>query len=168
KALFNLEAVGRVLAPTFDPTDAIRRNSTRLMRKRMAKSLSPGNLFSTALEIRDFADRLPGRLNRILDAAANNQLGVRVDTGIDAPRLMLGFHKVANRITMGLVLAALIVGAAMLMQVETAFRIFGYPGFAILLFLLAAGAGIVLLVTIVSHDRADLRPRRPGERRPGS
>lgn len=36
----------------------------------------------------------------------------------------------ANRITLGLVLAALIVGAALLMRVETTFRLFGYPGFA--------------------------------------
>lgn len=93
------------------------------------------------------------RLNRILDAAAANQLGLKIDTGIDAPQLMLGFQKVANRITMGLVLAALIVGAAMLFQVQTAFRIFGYPGFAILFFLVAAGAGIVLLFSIASQDR---------------
>jgi ABC-type polysaccharide/polyol phosphate export permease len=73
---------------------------------------------------------------------------------------MVGFQKVANRITMGLVLAALIVGAAMLFQVQTSFRILGYPGFAMLLFLVAAGAGFALLVAIATHDRRDARPRR--------
>ena len=155
KTLYNLEAVARALAPDFDPTESIRRNSARLLRQRMLKGLSPGNLLGTALELRDFADRLPSRLNRILDAAATNQLGLRIDTGIDAPRLMVGFQKVANRITMGLVLAALIVGAAMLFQVETSFRILGYPGFAMLLFLVAAGAGFALLITIAVHDRRD-------------
>ena len=52
---------------------------------------------------------------------------------------MEGFQKVANRITVGLILAALIVGAALLMRVETTFRILGYPGLAILCFLAAAG-----------------------------
>ena len=47
---------------------------------------------------------------------------------IDEARLMEGMQKVANRIALGLVLAALIVGAALLMDVETSFRIFGYPG----------------------------------------
>jgi ubiquinone biosynthesis protein len=155
KTLYSLEEVGRTLAPAFNPTESIRRNSARLLRQRMLKSLSPGNVFSSALELRDFADRLPSRLNRILDAAATNQLGLRVDTGIDAPQLMIGFQKVANRIAMGLVLAALIVGAAMLMQVETSFRIFGYPGFAILLFLLAAAAGVALLLHIATHDWRD-------------
>lgn len=161
KTLFNLDAVGRVLSPTFDPTASIRRNAVQLLRKRMYKSLSPGNIVSGALELREFAGRLPGRINRILDAAASNQLGVRIDTGIDASQLMVGFQKVANRITTGLVIAALIVGAAMLMQIETSFRLFGYPGLAILLFLTAAAGGLALVVQILLHDvRARKRPRR--------
>ena len=72
---------------------------------------------------------------------------------------MLGFQKVANRVATGLVLAALIVGAALLMQVPTRFRLFGYPGLAILLFLLAAAGGVALVITSVTHDRRDQRPR---------
>jgi hypothetical protein len=53
---------------------------------------------------------------------------------------------------MGLVVAALIVGASMLMRVETSWRIFGYPGLAMIFFLLAAAAGIVLLVNILFYD----------------
>ena len=157
KALFNLDAIGRVLSPSFDPTASIRQNAIRLLRKRMFKTLSPGNVVSGALELREFAGRLPSRINRILDAAASNQLGVRIDTGIDANQLMVGFQKIANRITTGLVIAALIIGAAMLMRIETSFRIFGYPGFAILLFLAAAGGGIALLIAILTKDYPERR-----------
>lgn len=59
----------------------------------------------------------------------------------------------ANRITVGLILAALIVGAA-IMRVETSFRIWGYPGLAIILFLFAAGGGIALLVNILFYDKS--------------
>jgi len=52
-----------------------------------------------------------------------------------------------------LIIAALIVGAAMLMRVETSFRIWGYPGLAILLFLAAAGAGVFLLINILFYDK---------------
>ncbi len=153
KTLYHLEAVGKVLAPEFNPTDAMRRYAAELLRGRMLKSFSLSNLFGSLLELRDFAERLPRRLNRILDAVADNRLGFKVETGIDTPGLLLGAQKIANRITMGLVLAALIVGAALLMRVETSFRLFGYPGLAILLFLLAAGAGILLLVSIITRDR---------------
>ena len=46
--------------------------------------------------------------------------------------MLEGLQKIANRITLGLLLAALIIGAAMLMRVETTFRILGYPGLAML------------------------------------
>jgi hypothetical protein len=64
---------------------------------------------------------------------------------------------VANRITLGLVVAALIVGAAMLMRVETSFRIFGYPGLAMILFILAAAAGFMLAFSILFYDE---KPRK--------
>ena len=83
---------------------------------------------------------------------ANNQLQVKVDA-IDETQLMVGVQKVANRITMGLLLAALIIGAAMLMQVETNFRLFGYPGLAMICFLIAAGLGFWLVVSTLLHDR---------------
>jgi hypothetical protein len=40
----------------------------------------------------------------------------------------------------------------MLMRVETSFKILGYPGFAMIFFLLAALAGIGLAITIISTD----------------
>jgi ubiquinone biosynthesis protein len=75
-------------------------------------------------------------------------------------RLMEGMQKVANRITLGLVLAALIIGAALLMRVETNFRIAGYPGLAILLFLGAAIGGMGLVVSILVNDIRAKRRRR--------
>jgi ubiquinone biosynthesis protein len=65
---------------------------------------------------------------------------------------MAGFQKLANRITLGLLLAALIIGAAMLMRVDTSFRILGYPGLVIIFFLLVAGGGIALMLTILLKD----------------
>lgn len=115
------------------------------------KSISAGNFFTKAIEIKDFLEQLPGRINQILDAAANNQLQVKVDA-FNETRLIEGLQKIANRITMGLILAALIIGAAMLMRIETPFRILGYPAIGILLFLLAAVGGLLLIVNILWHD----------------
>ena len=70
-----------------------------------------------------------------------------------------GLQKVANRITLGLLLAALIVGAAMLMQVETSFRLFGYPGFAMMFFLAAAAGAAWLAFSILMSDKPARRKR---------
>jgi len=72
--------------------------------------------------------------------------------GIDQARLMMGFQKIANRITLGLLLAALIVGAAMLVQVDSDVRLFGYPALAIVFFVLAAGGAIALILAILFKD----------------
>jgi len=152
KTLLNLDQVGRTIAPDFDPNASIRRNAAQIMQQRLLKSLSPGNLFSGVLELKDLVQRLPARLNKIIDAIANNEMKISVDA-IDEKTLVLGFQKVANRITVGLIIAALIVGAAMMMRVETSFRIWGYPGLAILLFLAAAGAGVFLLINILFYDK---------------
>jgi ubiquinone biosynthesis protein len=151
KTLLNLDQIAGLLDPTFNPTASIRRNAAAIMRARLVKSASPGNLFSSILEMKDFVERLPTRVNRILDAVANNQIAVKVDA-LDETRLMAGFQKVANRITLGLLLAALILGAAQLMRIETSFRILGYPGLAIIFFLLAAGGGVALMLTILFKD----------------
>src|SRR5205085_8318192 len=154
KTLLNLDQVGRALEPQFDPNASIRRNAADILQRRLMKSLSPGNLFSGVLELKDLLQRLPSRLNRFIDALANNEFKISVDA-IDERKLMVGFQKVANRITVGLIVAALIVGAALLMRVDTTFRIWGYPGLAIIFFLGAAACGIFLLINILFYDKSN-------------
>ncbi|HJQ68391.1 MAG TPA: AarF/ABC1/UbiB kinase family protein [Blastocatellia bacterium] len=151
KTLLNLDQVGRTLNPSFDPNQAIRQYASDILRQRLTRSLSPGNLFSSMLDLKEFVEKLPGRVNKILDSIANNQLEVKIDA-IDEHRLMEGLQKIANRITLGLVLAALIVGAAMLMSVPTDFKILGYPGLAIIFFIVAATGGVLLVLNILFYD----------------
>jgi predicted unusual protein kinase regulating ubiquinone biosynthesis (AarF/ABC1/UbiB family) len=155
KTLLNLDRVGRVLDPEFDPNAAIRTQVADILRQRMWKKVSPGRIAASLLELNDFTQELPGRLNRTLDLLAGNQIRLEVDA-FDERLLMEGLQKIANRITLGLVMAALIVGAAMLMQVETEFTLLGYPGLAMILFIGAVVGGVGLVVNIVRTDeRAD-------------
>jgi len=156
KTLLNLDQVGRTLDPDFDPNASIRRNAAEMMRQRVLKSLSPRNFLAGAMELKQFAENLPRRVNAILDRVASNSLEVKVDA-LDEKMLLEGFIKVANRITMGLILASLIVGAALLMRVETTFRLLGYPGLAIVCFLLAAAGGVSLVFNILWADHKHRR-----------
>jgi len=151
KALLNLDQVVYTLAPDFDPNAVIRNYASQIMQQRILKSLAPGNLMTNLLDVKDFLERLPNRVNKILDAVGNNELELKVDA-IDEKKLMEGLQKVANRITVGLVIAAMIIGASLLMRVETNFKLFGYPGLAIIFFLLAAAAAVWLVVVILYYD----------------
>jgi predicted unusual protein kinase regulating ubiquinone biosynthesis (AarF/ABC1/UbiB family) len=152
RALLSLDQAGKILDPDFNPNEAIRNSAAEIMRQRVMQSVSPGRLFQNMIEVKEFVERLPARVNRILDALANNDLEIRVQA-IDENKLLSGFQKIANRITLGLLMAALIVSAAMLMQVSTSFRILGYPGIAMIFFFLAAIGGIALMVQILRDER---------------
>src|SRR5918912_398540 len=151
KTLLNLDQVVHTLDPDFDPNASIRSHATEIMQQRLMRTLSAGNLYNTALEMKGLIEKLPARINNFLDAVANNELQLKVDA-INETRLMEGLQKIANRITLGLVLAALIIGAALMMRVETSFKLFGYPGLAIIFFLIAAGGALVLAYNILFHD----------------
>ena len=160
KTLLQLDEVGKTLDPKFDPNAAIRRNVAELMSQRMKKTATQGSFLASLMEMKEFVAGLPVRLNKIMDAVGNRELEVKV-RAMDTPQVMEGLQKIANRITSGLILAALIIGAALLMRVETDFRLFGYPGLAILLFLAAAAGGIWLLVNIFVQDQKTTKPALP-------
>ena len=152
KTLLQLDEVGKILDPTFDPTASIRRNVGALMTRRLGKDASQASIFSALLDTKQFVAGLPSRLNQIMDAITTRELEVKIKA-VDAKLVMEGFQKIANRITMGIVLAALIVGASLLMQVQTSFQIFGYPGLAMLCFLAAGAGGFWLVVSIFIQDQ---------------
>ncbi|HEY0549059.1 MAG TPA: AarF/UbiB family protein [Verrucomicrobiae bacterium] len=152
KTLLQLDQVGRTLDPKFDPNAAIRRNVSEILHRRLTKTFTTGNMLSSVLELKDFVGGLPPKLNRIMDALGDPKLELYIRPR-DKHQLLAGLNHSANRITAGLLLASLIVGAALLMRVPTEFQLFGYPGLAIICFLAAAAGGIFLLVNIVLQDR---------------
>jgi ubiquinone biosynthesis protein len=159
KALLNLDEVARVLDPTFDPNAAIERQSSNLMRRKLAQAASPGNVMAAAMEAKEFAEHFPARVNKVMDALAEGELKLKLQ-GVDEQAIMRGVQKLANRVTTGMVIASLVIGAALIMRIPTHTRLFGYPAIAIVLFLLAAASAAWLLVTIQLSDLPQRRHRR--------
>jgi predicted unusual protein kinase regulating ubiquinone biosynthesis (AarF/ABC1/UbiB family) len=159
KTLLQLDEVGRILDPTFDPNASIRRNAADITTTRMGRETTKGTVVNSLLDLKDFASNLPARLNRIMDVISNAELEVKVKA-TDAKMVVDGIEKVANRVTKGILLAALIIGAALMSRIETHWHLFGYPGFAMLCFLAAAVGALTLLYNIYAEDR-DSRKRRP-------
>jgi ubiquinone biosynthesis protein len=160
KTLLTLDNIARTLAPALDVNASIRNNASSLMQRRLLKSLSPGTVFTTVLEAKEFAEQLPRRINRVLESLASSQLKLKVEV-IDEGAVIDGLQKVANRITMGLVVAALIVSAAMMMQIESRFTVLGYPGIPAVLFTFAGSLGLWLVFNIFAHDRVPRARNKP-------
>lgn len=159
KTLLNLDKVGKTLDPSFNPNESIRRNVDELMRKKLLQSSTSKRSYDVLLESKEFLEKLPSRVNSILDKVSNNEIEVKVKS-IDEIYLMNGLQKIANRIAIGLILAALIVGASIIMQIQTSFTIFGYPGVAMIFFLIAIAGSFALAFSVIFSDEHNSKKRR--------
>ncbi|MEO7069155.1 MAG: AarF/UbiB family protein [Nostocoides sp.] len=150
KALLNLDQATTHLDPTFSPAEAIRENANELLASGM--KATPGGLMAAALEVKEFTSQLPRRANRILDNLAEGEFSIRVDA-IDEARLHTVLQRVANRVTLGIIIASTVLGAALMMRVPTRATVLGYPMIAMGFFLFAVLTGVALGVWTVLTDR---------------
>jgi predicted unusual protein kinase regulating ubiquinone biosynthesis (AarF/ABC1/UbiB family) len=150
KALLNLDMVARILDPDVAPVEIVQDRALELVRGGVTPTMS--GVLNAAMEAREFAEQLPGRVNRAMDALAGGRFELRVDA-FDEKEFLRGLHRMANRVAVGLVLAALIIGAALLSRVKTDVTIGGYPAVAFVLFIVAALGGAWLCVAIAVSDR---------------
>jgi predicted unusual protein kinase regulating ubiquinone biosynthesis (AarF/ABC1/UbiB family) len=146
KALFNLDAVSRALDPTFSPIDAIRDYTTQLVNERAKRDLSPRRMFQVAMETSDLIGSLPRRLDLFTQKLASNEFAVKMDIP-QAPMLLHGMQKIANRIFTGLVLAGLLIASGMLLPY---WRAIGAIGFGV-----SAAIAMWMVATIIISDRKD-------------
>ncbi|GAB3096394.1 ABC1 kinase family protein [Lysobacter terrae] len=152
KTLAHLETTCRALDPRVDMKRVVDRHLDTVMGERLRRSLAPHRVASELMELQTLARETPRKLSDMLSLLADNRLQIRV-TGLEESRLMENLQKIANRITTGLIVAALIVAAAMIMRIETSARLFGYPALALVMFLLAAALGVGIVLSALLRDR---------------
>jgi predicted unusual protein kinase regulating ubiquinone biosynthesis (AarF/ABC1/UbiB family) len=164
KALLNLDQATMHLDPDFAPAEVISGHIHRIMASGL--KTSPGGMLSAALEAKEFTTQLPRRANRILDTLAEGEFHLQVDA-IDEERLLVVMQRIANRVVLGIVIAATILGAALLMRVPSDHTIAGYPAIAMLCFLVALVGGVLLSAWILVSDRRIAKKAREAKVRHG-
>lgn len=162
KALLNLDKATQHLDPAFSPMEAISANLSTIVEAGFKPSL--GTTFIESLEGKEFIERLPRRANRILESLSQGELEVRIKA-FDEARVLSVMGQAANRLTAGLVLAAMIVASALLMFVNAGPTVGGYPALASVVFLVALAGGIWLAGGILLHDLPIRRRAKRQDRR---
>ena len=163
KTLMNLDQSAQHLDPSFEPAAAIADHLPRALASSAAPSIA--TVAVGALETKEFAENLPRRANQIVSALADGELELRV-RAFDEDRVLHDAHRMANRLTIGIVLAAITVAAALMTRTGTEGPQFlGYPLLAVVFFLLAALGGLGLVVSIVLGDRHSKRRAKLAEKR---
>lgn len=151
KVCANLEETARHLDSQFDPNEAIRKNSFSILQRHILSGISPSELLIQAAEIKEFLRGLPRRLNYLAEGLLRKRFEIKIDA-IDERWLIDGFQKVANRITLGLVIAAMIIGASSMMDSKSEWTILGSPALPFLMLIFAALIGAWLVIAILWND----------------
>jgi ubiquinone biosynthesis protein len=158
KTLLNLDTVARLLDPDIDVREIVRARMRKLLPSRLASLLSPGAMAEQAYEVAELLRDMPRQLRHFIGLLADNRFSVRV-SGLEESRLLENLQKIANRITAGLVTAALIIGAALVLRIDAGPTLWGYPALALLMFLSASILGAALVINSLRSDRHESRYR---------
>jgi ubiquinone biosynthesis protein len=152
KTCVTLEATGRELDAGFDMVGEAApflRAATLARRGPAALARRGWRATRTAVEL---LAELPRDLREILRSAKNGRLQVHVDV-TSLERFGRQLDGAANRLTVGVVTAALIIGSSIVMTVEGGPTLLGLPSFGLLGFLGAALGGAWLLFSIWRSGR---------------
>jgi len=154
KTLLHLDSITKKLDSSYDPQRVIRDYSEQLMSDKLRQKFNPRNFYAALLDLNQLVLDLPHRAREIVDLTATGHLafGIKIT---QAEEFLGGMHKIANRITVGVVIAALLIASSLMMRVPSRFTIAGYPGFAMVGYLIALAAAIFLIVTTFIRDRRD-------------
>ncbi len=157
KTMLNLDQVAATLDPDFEPRAALKRHAAELMRSSM--HTTPAAMMASLLEAKEFAEALPGRVNRAFDAIGEGHFELRINA-FDEDEFLRGLHKLANVVAAGLILAAMIMASALLARSPD-----GTPTvenrIALVVFVISIVAALGMLLRIVWQTKNVRANRRP-------
>jgi predicted unusual protein kinase regulating ubiquinone biosynthesis (AarF/ABC1/UbiB family) len=146
KTLLHLDAITKKLDPDYDPQRVIRDYAEDLIAQKLKQKFHPRNFYPAMLDLNQLALDLPRRAREIVDLTAGGKLTVGVKLS-QAEELLSGIHKVANRITIGIVIAALLISSSLMIRV--------YPDLALIGYILASIVAFYLIISTIVRDRRD-------------
>jgi ubiquinone biosynthesis protein len=152
RTIITLEGTGRGLDPEFMLVDAVRPFAERLVRERLSPVLAGRRALRTVRQAADLAQSFPRRLDDLWDQLEEGEITV----GVEVRRLELVINKLnsmMNRIVFALVVAALIIGSALILRAGEAAQEFTLLGLSVpvaeLSFIGAVVAAAWLLISLI-------------------
>jgi len=154
KAFVSLEGMGRELDPEFDMAGEAMPMLERLVRSRYAPKAIARRGWIAVRDAARLIAGLPQDLSRLLRAARRGRLEVHIDV-VNLQRVANQLDRAINRLVLGVVIAALIIGSSIVMTVSGGPTWLGLPFFGLLGFLGAFAGGLWLFFSLWRSNRRD-------------
>ncbi|MBT8368422.1 MAG: AarF/ABC1/UbiB kinase family protein [Deltaproteobacteria bacterium] len=152
KALSTVEGVGRMLDPEFDMIARATPFITRVKLERFKPERIANDAYDLGSQLLQFLRQFPNQLLELANLIRQEKLRLQIEhRGLEN---MLATHdRISNRISFSIIIAALIIGSALIVISETPPMVYGISLIGILLFFAAAIMGIWLLVAILRKGK---------------
>ena len=152
KALATLEGVALMLDPEFDIVSHAEPFIKRVKLARFHPQRLTGDILQTVSDLLDILQQLPRDIREISKFIRKRQIPLSIEhKGFDT---MLSTHdQVSNRISFSIIIAALIIGSALIVISKTPPFFYGISIIGIFGFLAAAIMGIWLIIAIMKKGR---------------
>lgn len=152
KALVTVEGMGRMLDPEFDMVERLRPFVEKAAREKMAPAHVAREMGGSLRSYYNLARTLPDDLKEMLNRLNRNKFKIDLEhRGLE--HFIRELDKSGNRLSSSLIIAALLVGASLIMQTDKGPHIFGLPALAFLGYLVAGLMGVWLLMGIFRSGR---------------
>jgi len=152
KAFSAVEGVGFMLDPDFDMI----KNAAPLIKEIKLSRLSPqritGDIFRLAIELFQFLQNFPKDILSITRLIKQQKLSLNLEyKGLD--KMLSTYDQISNRISFSIIIAALIIGSALIVMSKVPPLFYDISLLGIVGFLAAAIMGIWLLIAILRKGR---------------
>lgn len=152
KAMLILENIGRQLDPEFDFISAAEPYAAKLVRRRYSPSRLLERAGKNMMELGDFFFLFPKQMKNIIRKILRDDLHIKmIHVGLD--RFITDMDRSSNRITLGMIISAILISSAIMHATGVGPRIFGISVLGIASFGLAFLLGIWLIISIIRSGR---------------
>jgi len=152
RALGIVEGVALMLAPNFDMIAHIEPFIRKIKLERYSPQRIAGDIMRMSAELMQFMQQFPKDTLEIMRLIRQRKITLKFEhQGLEN---MLATHdQISNRISFSIIIAALLIGSALIVIAETPPMIYGISMIGIIGFLAAAVMGIWLLIAILKKGR---------------
>ena len=152
KALGTVEGVGRMLDPDFDMIARATPFIAKVKLERYKPERIAKDVFDLSAKLLQFLQKFPKELLDITQIIRRKNLSLKIEhRGLET--MLATYDRISNRISFSILIAALIIGSALIVISETPPLIYGISLIGIILFFAAAMMGIWLLVAILRKGK---------------
>jgi ubiquinone biosynthesis protein len=152
KSLVLIEGMGRALDPAFNMVEHLRPFIVKAIRQKFSPLRVSRDINQIMSSYLNLARNIPRDLKEIINRINRNKFKIDLEhRGLD--KFTAEFDRSINRLSISMILAAIIIGSSIIMQTDKGPKVMGFPAFAFIGYTVAGFVGLWLVYAVIRSGR---------------